>query len=410
MKHPLRSTLCIAAGLAILAALAAMLFCCIRHYKRAEQLSLYPAEQVEAALQQAILFEEANSLLASSKSDEEKIAALAALSTRMRALRAPLGTMSGHRAQQIQEVLGYDQEELNALASALFFGVQPEESEQKLALSAATHEFLRAWRDSARDATPEQTATALLCHVEEMQAALQREELSPWERLEALRLHFERLLDLSLPLYMGEDKGHAHRRALEEHMRRHPQELARLEAHLALMKPRHAVEVEVEEGDSTSMQRQYYDFLSDTLCLSLWELTAEGRQLLDGVASFLSGADASSSLLFGDVSTGLSCRMGDEASARYTHRIRLVPAETALSFTMAGGDAASEAIDEHFSGGCLLCVPTTAVNWQEEKLEGELHLEQFLKVRGGQETLERVLHLHPELRGRVEAGNISPQS
>ncbi len=373
-------------------------------------LSSYPAEQVATVRLYVDILREADTILAAEDgSVEERITRLNDLCPRMQALAESLHGMSDYRRDDLRESLGCGWEKLPALKATLdhhfaTLGDAPAEGDDRRLTEATLRLMGSDWYGKLPiHVTPEETAQGLMQHLEALQAQLQRPNQKAADRLEALRLGYDHLNTLRLPLQWGEDEGKAYCRDVRTQLRSMPGALEKLDRFFAFIRPHPYAMESVRsylEMRIVETQQDYYRLLRDIMLHELTGLAAEERRELESLAAFLRVQEGDCLIL---------CGMVKELAWRgegHDYEISLTLAEKnntsntpeRLVFDLAEGGRAFQAIIEE---AVLLRLSASALNLAEGRVEGKLRLAQLRKLHGGTVALQHVFEQYPELRERV---------
>ncbi len=237
-------------------------------------LEAYPPEQVETMRRYVDILREADGILSSAETVEERVAQLDALCPRMKPLAPGLHGMSEYRQNDLQDALGCPTRALPHLQQELYryietYGTAPAAGEDRRLMDA-----IQRLMDSKRhgkypiDITPEETVQGLVQHVEYVQTQQERNDLSDVERLEALRLAYDHLSTLRLPLDLGPDKGRAHCQKAADLLRATPGAVEKLDAFITFIRPEARAMLLARNTTQQCIvetQQRYYTRLHDTM-------------------------------------------------------------------------------------------------------------------------------------------------
>ncbi len=380
---------------------------------RDSELDRFPREQVATVREFLDLQAEVEGILSDSdRTDAEKAAAIDALRPRMEAVAPGIQGMSNRRCLDLRELLHGEDYRLPAYDAAMLACYSRET--EPTAADKATKALMDIVMMPHLDQPPAECASALLRYADELEALLQREGLSDEERLEALMLYQERLLNLYIRLWWGEDEGVAVSREVERLLVETPGAVERLEAHAKRLPRTNWMEAE-DASDLSVAQDAYAHALQRVLICSLPELMPEGRHHLEQLADFLRAAPQGTRCYLGtidyrtrDEGVEVELELLPETRPRLPQRAP----QRSIRFIPQGNAAEQERLVERLMdmSACLLRCKADELKLTPEgdaELSTRITEADTTSVSGGWRTLQRLFERHPELRERV-AGELSP--
>ncbi len=398
MKRPLTLALCIALSSALLPGSAC-------EATEPTALTACPAKHVATVKEHLGLMREMNRILAAGMGEDETLAALEALRPRMEAVSTRVRQMSSHRYLKLLRALEPNfWQALPALSAATSCDICLGDQPSPVAVLAT--ELMNTPGRVPTDATPADTAAALLRQAEELEATLKQPGLHPAEQAEALHLHEDKLLFIDSRLYPGMAEGYAFARELERCLAETPGAVQRLQEHLEFIRRQR------EAAGLPDTPLDYEDKLSSILLHRLPELMPEGRAALAEVAAFLR-ASAQEAVYYGSLSVGyeapnyplmlyrMDARFAPEGAGAK------LPACRSITFIVQGTEEEQKAFADTllYAPACLLRCKPEALRVSAEgdgELAHPIPRSDILMLPGGWGPVLRLLEKEPGLRQRLQ--------